>query len=229
MKIRISIWVAALTAAIANAASLTGVERVQFVNHKVILLPSGAELRAPNTVALPFQIVVATNGTFTVKGGKVRSLEEGDVLGSDGMLIKRNGSIRPVIDHVTLNRGHVLVVKDGEALEPRDVVQLGDGTTVAPDWKITPPVGTPRRLLDGEVFQLEGKSVPARDTITKQNGQVMVQKDGSMLLVPPQRSIMMNEGTKVYGDGTIVTFAGMRSTLSDGEIVVLEGVVTRRR
>ncbi len=212
-----------------TAAPSSGIERVQFTKHKVVSWPGGEVLNAPNQIALPFNIVVLTNGTFMVNGGRRRALQEGEILGADGMLIKPDGSITPVIDHVTLNRGHVILFKDGEPIELNQTVQLGDGTTVAPDWKITPRVGSPRRLLDGELFQLEGNSLPARDTITKQNGRVMVQKDGSMLALDPARSIMMNDGTKVFGDGTFITFHGGRSTLGEGQIYIVQGVVTRPR
>jgi hypothetical protein len=164
-----------------------------------------------------------------VNRGKVRALEDGDILGSDGMLLKSNGSITPVIDHVTLNRGHLIVVKDGEAAEPDELVQLGNGTTIAPDWKIASPNGTSRRILDGEYFQLNGNAFPTRDTITMQNGRVMVQKNGSMLPVPPTRSMMMNDGTKVLGDGTVISFNGDRTALNEGEILLVQGVYVRPR
>jgi hypothetical protein len=133
------------------------------------------------------------------------------------------------MDHVTLNRGRVLLVKDGEATEVRDLVQLGDGTIIAPDWKITPRNGTPRRLMDGEFFLLEGNPLPARDSVTMRGGKVLVQKDGTTLEVPANRTIMMNDGTKVFWDGTIVTFDGTRSAVTEGERVILQGVVTRPR
>ena len=211
------------------AAPMSAIEKVEFTRDKVVVWPGGQTLTAPNKAVLPFNIVVQTNGTFTVNGGKMRTLRDGEILGADGMVITPAGSITPVMDHVSVNRGHVVVFQDGEASEPRDAVQLGDGTTVSPDNKIIPRVGSPRRLLDGELFQLEGNMLPARDTITVQNGRVLVQKDGSMLAIDPARSIMMNEGTKVRGDGTIVKFNGDRTTLSEGQILILEGVVTRSR
>ena len=145
------------------------------------------------------------------------------------MLTKPDGSITPVMDHVSLNRGRVVVSKDGDATELREVLQLGDGTTISLDGKITPRVGSARMLLDGELFRLEGGTLPARDTVTMQNGRVVVQKDGSQLVVEPERSITMNDGTKVLGDGTIIKPNGDRLTLSEGQIVTLQGVVTRPR
>src|ERR1043166_1122177 len=68
------------------------IERVQSTGGKVVIWPGGGVLAAPDKINLPFGIVVETNGTFTVKGGKVRTLEEGDVLGADGRLIRPDGS-----------------------------------------------------------------------------------------------------------------------------------------
>ena len=211
------------------AAPPSAPERVQFKADHVYVWPDGQILAAPDEVKLPFDIVVQTNGAFTVKGGKQRQLHEGESLGADGMLTKSDGTIVPVMDHVTFNRGRVVVVKDGEASELTSVLKLGDGTTIAPDGQITPRVGSPRRLLDGELFRLEGGSLPARDSVTLQNGRVSVQKDGSKIEVEPGRSITMNDGTKVFGDGTVVKFNGEKLKLTEGQILTLEGVVTRPR
>jgi hypothetical protein len=211
------------------AAATNAVAKVQFKGGKVLVLPAGEILVAPNEATMPFNIVVQTNGTFTVKGGKVRSLLEGETIGSDGMLTRPDGTISPVMDHVSFNRGRVLLFKDGEATEPRQLVILGDGTSISPDGKITPRASAPRRLLDGEVFQLEGQALPARDTITMQGGRVKVQKDGSLLSVDRERSVMMNDGTKVFGDGRIIKPNGDQTTVSEGQVITVEGVTTRPR
>lgn len=212
------------------AAPMVNVEKVQLRDRKVLAWQNGTVVEAVTEVALPFNILIQTNGTFAVRGGKERQLAEGEILGRDGMLLKPDGSIVAVMDHVTMNRGQVLRSEDGEAAAPRDVIQLGDGTTLRPDRKIISPQGSPSWLLDGELLQPEGGSLPARDTITMQGGRVMVQKDGSMLPLDPTRSITMNDGTKVLGDGTIISFQGERTTkLTEGQVFVIEGVVVRRR
>ncbi len=204
------------------------VDRIQFKDKQVLMFPGGV-LSAPDEVKLPFNIIVQTNGSFTVKGGKVRQLQEGETLGSDGMLVKPDGSITPVMDHVSLNRGRVIMVKDGDTSEVTSLVTLGDGTMIAPDGKITPRVGSPRQLLDGELFRLEGGALPVQDSITMLNGRVTVQKDGSKFDVEPGRSITMNDGTKVFGDGSIIKFSGEKTSVSEGQVITIEGVVTRPR
>jgi hypothetical protein len=82
--------------------------------------------------------------------------------------------------------------------------------------------------LDGELLRPQGGTIPAQDTITMQNGQVMVQKEGSMIVVGATRSMMMNDGTKVLGDGTVITFND-RMKLTEGQVIPIEGVVVRRR
>jgi len=211
------------------AAASIAAEKVQFNNKKVIVTPGDQALEAPNEVTLPFDIIVRTNGTFMVKGGKARQLEEGEILDQDGMLIKPDGSITPVMDHVTLNRGKVILMKDGEPTEPSAAIELGNGTSVSPDGKVSQDNGSPRQLLDGELFHSDGKTLPTRDTISLQNGKVVVQKDGSKLSVEPGRSITMNDGTKVLGDGTVIQFNGEKSTISEGQILTLEGVVRNQR
>ena len=211
------------------AAPPSSVEKVQFQGEKVLVLPGGKILEAPHKVTLPFNIVVLTNGTYTVGAGRERQLKKDEILSSDGMLSKPDGSIIPVVDHVTMNRGKVIVFKDGVATELQDLLVLSDGTGVTPEGQITLPGAVPRRLLDGEIFQPSGVSLPARDTISMRNGRVIVQKDGSQLTVEPGRSITMNDGTKVMGDGSIVKFNGDQARVSEGETYTLEGVVRRPR
>ena len=212
------------------AAPMVGVEKVQFRDNKVFAWQNGSVVEAITEVALPFDILVQTNGVFTVNGGRERRLSEGDILGRDGMLLKPDGSILAMMDHVTMNRGQVLRSEDGDAAAPRETMQLGDGTTLRPDRKIVTPQGNASWLLDGELLKPEGGSLRARDTITMQNGRVMVQKDGTMLVLDPARSITMNDGTKVMGDGTIISFlSGAQTKLAEGQVHVIEGVVVRRR
>src|SRR5436309_11597269 len=59
-------------------------------------------------------IVVNTNGTFTVGDHSPRAFTEGQILGLDGMLTSPNGRTEPVIDHVALDAGKTLLSLDGE-------------------------------------------------------------------------------------------------------------------
>lgn len=217
----------AILCRVLTAAPLVSADRVQFQKGKVLVSQNNVMTEARQEVALPFDIMVNTNGAFTVAGGKPRQLQEGEVLDRSGMLLKSDGTLAPVMDHVAMNRGRVVVVKDGDASEVKDTVKLGDGSSISADAYLTPPSGPRRRLLDGEIFFLKGGALPARDTVSLKDGRVTVQKDGSPIVIEGSRTITMNDGTKVFGDGTVVRFNGDTSKLREGETIVLEGV--RRR
>jgi hypothetical protein len=216
----------AILCGVLTAAPLAA-DKVQFQKGKVFAMQNNALTEARQEVALPFDILVNTNGAFTVAGGKPRQLREGEILDRSGMLLKGDGTISPVMDHVAMNRGRVMVVRDGDASEVKDLVKLGDGSTISADAYLTPSSGTRRRLLDGEIFFLKGGALPSRDTISMKDGRVMVQKDGSPLVIEGARTITMNDGTKVFGDGTVVKFNGETKKLREGETIVVEGVQRR--
>jgi hypothetical protein len=228
MKTKFTLTAFVLVGCGALVARSAEVEKVQFNNKRILAWQGGLIVEPTNEVALPFEIVVQTNGAFTVKAGKVRQLNEGDILDKEGMLLGADGSIKPVLDHVSSDRGRIVVVKDGETVPVRGTMTLGDGTIVSEDRKITSPAGSYRWLMDGELFRTEGKALPTRDTVTLQDGRVKVQKDGALLAIDPARSIMMNDGTKVLGDGTVIRFDGERLILNEGEVLVIEGVVRKK-
>ncbi|MBN2505060.1 MAG: hypothetical protein JXQ71_00040 [Verrucomicrobia bacterium] len=179
-------------------------------------------------VRLPHDIRVSTNGTYTVNNGTPRKFAEGQALGADGMLTSPNGSIVPVYDHVVMRAGKPGLFKDGTSRPVTTPLTLKDGTRIQPDGFIVTTDGRRLRLLDGQFFRLDGKPIPTRDSITLAQGKVTVHKDGSRLTVPPGRSLVMNDGTKVFGNGTVLMKDGSRRRLAEGEILTVEGVVTRR-
>jgi hypothetical protein len=84
------------------------------------------------------------------------------------------------------------------------------------------------RVIDGQLFTPDGQAIPAVDTVSMQRGKVVVQKDGSLLTVNQGRAIMMNEGTKVFGDGRVVRKDGQSAQLAEGEVLTVQGVVKLR-
>jgi hypothetical protein len=223
----LDLWLVTVFCATVVAAPLGNVEKVQIQNGKVVVMQNGAAAFARENVTLPHGIVVDTNGFFRVNGGKPRQLNEGETLNREGMLLRADGSIMPVMDHVTLNRGRVVVMKDGELSDLKGTIKLGDGSVISDDAYITDKRGMRRKLLDGELFKTKGGALPARDTISMDGGRVTVQKDGSQIAVEPGRTITMNDGTKVFADGTVVRFDGTQVKLREGETLVIEGVIRR--
>ena len=180
-------------------------------------------------ITLSNDVTVKTNATFTVKGGKVRYLKEGQSLSRDGTLLSPDGTSTPVVDHVTMKAGKAVLVKDGESQALESEIVLGNGTRVSPDGAVIFPTGTKTRLLDGQLLKSEGGTLPVRDTITLRGGRVIVQKDGSALTIGLNQSIMMSDGTKVLGNGTVIEKSGEKIQLSEGQILIVEGVVRRPR
>lgn len=187
---------------------------------------SGQETALTNEVKLTATITVATNATYKVSGGADRTLKPGQVLGKDGRLTDTDGSLMPVEDHVTKRGNQLMLVKDGVAGPLTSPVTLGDGSVVTPDGQLQKD-GRRKFIVEGQIIQLSGEKIEAVDTATIVNGQVTVQLNGQSINVAPNRSITMNDGTRVYGDGRVVKFRGGETRLKEGEIMRIEGVATK--
>jgi hypothetical protein len=210
------------------AEALKNVERVMLKEGKLLAVEDGKTMPVKEAVLLPHEIKVTTNATFTVKKGKERKLKEGQVLDKEGMLTSSDGSVEPVIDHVAMKNGKLILVQDGERTALDHEIVFPDGSKLLTDATLRTRDGRLKRVIDGELFKLDGEALPSRDTITFQNGKVVVQKDGSLLTLSPNQSIMMNDGTKAYGNGTVVLKDGSTVTLNDGQILTVEGVATTK-
>ncbi|GEM_PF-1851052 len=211
-------------AAATTTPAIPQVDQVTAQGGAILATVKGKTYSPTNTVGMPFEIKVMTNMTYTVSDGPARKLTEGQVLKSDGMLVSPNGSIMPVVDHVAMLGAEVTIVKNGQSAPVRSVTELGNGSKVFPDGTIYDSKGNKTRLLDGQLLKLNGAAIPAVDTVTLKEGKVVVQKDGAMITVKPGRTIMMNNGTKVFSDGKLIYFDGATKQLSEGETVELTGV-----
>lgn len=206
----------------------TPVERVTATQGKTVVIRAGEQVLLEKEITFAGGIKVMTNALFKVNEGKERPLKEGQILSADGTILNPDGSITPAVDHVAMKSGRATLVKDGEPAVLDAEMTLADGTRIMPDGTITSRDGSRRKLLDGQLFKLEGGEIPAQDTILLKDGKVFVQKDGSTLPVAPGRTIMMNDGTKVFGDGTVIMKDGNRITLAEGQLLTVEGVVRRK-
>jgi hypothetical protein len=216
-----------------TAADLASVERIQMTGGQMLVVLDGQTVPMTNEVILPYEIRVKTNGTFTVQGRRSRTLKEGQILGADGMLLSPDGHIEPVLDHLALTAGKTFLSADGDTSQARRDIRLGNGALLTPDRVLLSPNGTWMRVIDGQLLTPAGTTIPAKDTISLRDGKVIVQKDGpladgSLLSVPPNRSLMMNDGTKVFGDGTLIARDGKVTKLSEGQTLVIEGVIKLR-
>jgi hypothetical protein len=177
---------------------------------------------------LPFAVEVSTNGEFKVGKGRERKLQEGQVLRSDGWLLSPDGSVEPVFDHVAMQAGAVKIVRDGQAGPLARPMDFANGMHLEPDGSCIYPSGARLRLLDGQLFRMDGTPVAAKDTVTLKNGVVVVQKDGSLIRLAPVQIMGMNDGTRVHGDGLIQKPDGTSSQLREGQTILLDGALVRR-
>ncbi len=214
--------------ALATAADKPA-ERAMLKDGKMLIVQQGKTVPMENNVVLPHSIKVSTNATFTVNDGKPRKLKEGQVLDSEGMLTSPDGSVAPVLDHVAMKNGKLLMVVDGESSPVDREISFPDGSKILPDSTLRTPDGRLRRLIDGDLLTIGGQPLPTTDTISLQNGRVVVQKDGSLLTLRPDQTIMMNDGTKAFGNGTVVKKDGSTINLGDGQILKVEGVVSSKK
>jgi hypothetical protein len=203
------------------------VQCVLFKEEKVLVVRDGLTNVLEKELGLPNEIKVMTNGTFRVKAGKERHFQEGQVLTPDGMMSSPDGRFMPVLDHVMMRRGKMYLTVDGDTSTLQTEVVLGDGSRITPDGYQIDGYGRQVKLMDGQMFRLDDGPIPVKDTVTLRDGKVWVQKDGSRFEVAYRRSLMMNDGTKVFGDGTIVMRNGQTRHLAEGEILTVEGVVRK--
>jgi hypothetical protein len=195
----------------------------------LIVNDDGAGTIITNDLEFTPSIKLFTNGTFAVGEGKPRTLSEGQSIDRSGMLTTPDGSVGPVEDHFAMKSGRLYVVQSGTISPVNAPLALPGGISASPDGFVTTSKGKRSRLLDGQWFKLDGSTIPARDNITLRDGKVVVQKDGSLMTVQPGRSLMMNDGTKVSGDGTVTKPDGSRIRLQEGKPLQIEGVVRNLR
>jgi hypothetical protein len=216
-------------AAQAGAAEIPIVEHVTFKQGRVLIPKDGDTVETTNDVKVAGNVLVATNGVFAVANGKQRQLTDGQRIGADGMLTSPDGSIVPVVDHLTVRGGRVLIVKDGVARPLPGEFALPGGAKVTPDGTIREPGGRLQRLLEGQLLKMDGKAIPVSDSVSLQNGKVVLFKDGAQIELRRGQAMAMSDGTRVTGDGLVTRANGTRVTLKEGEILRIPGVVSPRR
>ena len=183
-----------------------------------------------DVLKFPFEVEVNTNGTFKVSGGKERKLREGQIIRRDGWLVYTDGTIRPVFDHVGMIAGRVTVVRDGQAQTSTERMVFPNGLTIDPDGSCVFPDGNRSRLADGQLFRLDGTSIPPKDSATFKNGRVVVQKSGTLIALDPTiasvQAMGMSDGSRVQGNGTIRRQDGTIIPLPEGKTVLFAGINT---
>ena len=134
--------VLAANAGLLFAQSNSSAEAVTCRTNRTLLVQGGERTLLEAEIKMPGDIEVFTNGTFRVKEGKERYLQEGQILRADGGLLNPDGSIMPVCDHIAMIKGTVMVFKDGEGQALTATLTLPDGTGINSDGSyVRPPAG----------------------------------------------------------------------------------------
>ena len=180
------------------------VESVTFKNNNVFAVHGDQQEVITNSLQFSHEIQISTNGTFTVGKEAERKFGESQVLLRDGWLLNPDGSFQPVMNHVMMKEGSVLIVRNGQAEQLAQVMTFSNNASVSPDGFYTyPDTGRRVRLNDGEWFELGGTPIPTKDAATLINGQVVMQRDGSRITLKSPQKMGMSDGTWVSWDGTI--------------------------
>ncbi len=176
----------------------------------------------------PFEVQINTNGVFQVANGKERNLKPGQILRRDGWLLNPDGSAAPVFNHLAMQFGNVVLVRDGQ-LEPlAKPMRFPNKLFVNPDGTCVYPDGSRTRLMDGQLFRLDGTAVPAKDVVTFKNGRVVVQKGGKLISLAPTQIMGMNDGSRLQGDGSIQQRDLTWTKLREGQTVLIDGPLVNR-
>jgi hypothetical protein len=204
-------------------------DAVTFKDNQVYAMRGDNVEALTESLKFPSDVVVNTDGHFTVAGGKERQLITGEALRSDGWLVEPEGSIQPVFDHVAMINRQVYVVRGGEATVLRDPMVFSNNITINPDGTgANLPAGN-LHLVDGQLFRLDGTPIPAMDSVSLINGRVVADRYGAVLPpLSPGQMMGMDDGTKVFGDGTIQKLDGTTVKLHEGQTILINGAVYGR-
>lgn len=200
------------------------VESVFCKEGKFWVAADGTTAEISSDTKLPHEVIVKTNGVYTVNKGRERKLLEGQRINKDGSMLKPDGSIGPVYDHIAVKGGKVLLVRDGDAVALTGPMPLPNGAVLYTDSSMIKPGGMKVRLVDGQLFQMDGTPIAAKDTISLQSGKVVLQRDGSLMTLLPIQVTEMSDGTRVTGAGLITYRDGRKVQLTEGQIITVDGV-----
>ncbi len=211
------------------AQNSDSVDSVIFKDNKIFAIQGDRQEAITNNLKFPHDVEISTNGTFTVnQAKKERRFETGQILLRDGWLLSPDGSFQPVMDHVMMKEGGVLVVRDGQAGKLTETMSFPNNASIDPDGFYSYPDGRRTRLNDGEWFELDGTPIPTKDAATLINGQVVMQRDGSRIPLQSPQKMGMNDGTWVSWDGTIQPPSGPAYKLREGQTVLIVGQNIKR-
>jgi hypothetical protein len=225
-----SIWaLAIILAGLSLSARADDVPEAVTVRQAKIYSLQGETVAAlTENLKLAADLEINTNGNFQVAAGKPRALREGQILRRDGWLVNADGSVEPAADHLAMQAGKVVMVRNGETEPVTEPLSLPNNFKVNPDGTCLYPDGKRTRLRDGQLFGLDGAPIPSKDTVTLKNGQIVVQKDGVLIPLAAGKIMGMNDGSRIYGNGSIQKRDGTTIQLREGKTILIDGAAVNR-
>ena len=170
---------------------------------------------------------VMTNGIIKIKGDGQVKLQEGRKVSLDGFWMNDDGVLAQFKPHYMMKDGGLMFVEDGIFTRVDHAVVFKNGTVLGTDGVVLTRDQRMTRLQDGQALTVEGKTLPALDQVMMSNGNLVLQKDGSIVALPAGRTIGMSDGTKVQGGGVITRKSGEQVMLKEGQRLVLDGAAMR--
>jgi hypothetical protein len=141
----------------------------------------------------------------------------------DGFWLGQDGTLIYFKPHYLLKARTLLMVKSGLFDRVGRDVTFRNGSVLRTDGTLLTAYQRVIRLQDGQMLGLNGEAIPALDHVMMVDGRLVLQKDGSIIPLPPVSLIGMSEGTRVTGTGIIIKPNGEQITLADGQRLTLEG------
>lgn len=184
---------------------LRSLEGVYRDHGNLVRLSHGHRVTASHVINLRGGYTIELDGAVKQGDAKVWQLEEGQLFSPDGTVLFSNGELRYVQDCLTRVAGKMVWMHAGmpHPTEPGQPISLENGTLIGDYGRMTMPNGYYSHFQDGQIFTPEGEELTAWDTVSVSGGKVTLFKDGSLLSLDSNRSMMMSDGTKVFGDGTV--------------------------
>ena len=168
------------------------------------------------------ELTVTTNGVIEIAGDVEEQLTENKRVTLDGFWISPDGTLQAFKPHYLMKDGVLYFVRSGVLTRLEQDVSFSNGIVLRLDGILAS--GTRLiRLQDGQRLGLMGEVISALDHVMMVNGELVLQKDGSIVPLPAISTMGMSEGSRVTGAGLITTPSGEQFALSDGQRLTLDG------
>lgn len=109
----------------------------------------------PPTAIFNIFIMAPNTRPYSIKGKEVRELDNMSQ------------------DHIVMQDGRVMLLRNGERMPMEEEVQLPDGTRVGVDGTVMMPDGTMRMMDEGETILLQGEPAGAENMSDRQFKETM--------------------------------------------------------